>query len=60
MLHRAWGAQVRLCRRYRKLLARGKQKNIAVIAVARELAGFIWDISRQSMSLATRREYHTA
>jgi transposase len=60
IVDRAWDAQVRLCRRYRKLLARGKQKNIAVIAVARELAGFIWDISRQSMSLATRREYHTA
>jgi hypothetical protein len=30
---------VRLCRRYRKLTARGKEKNIAVVAVARELRG---------------------
>ncbi len=45
-----------LCRRYRKLVARGKQKNIAVIAAARELSGVIWDISRHVMSLAVRSE----
>jgi hypothetical protein len=33
-------------RRYRRLVARGKNANIAVVAVARELAEFIWDISR--------------
>jgi len=54
IVDRAWDAQVRLCRRYRKLVARGKQKNIAVVAVARELSGFIWDISRLAMSLAVR------
>jgi transposase len=59
IVDRAWDAQVRLCRRYRKLVARGKQKNIAVIAVARELSGFIWDISRLAMSLAVRREVLT-
>jgi hypothetical protein len=26
------------------------EKNIAVVAVARELSGFIWDISRLAMS----------
>jgi transposase len=52
IIDRAWDAQVRLCRRYRKLVARGKNVNIAVVAVARELAGFIWDISRLAMSLA--------
>lgn len=56
IVDRAWDAQVRLCRRYRKLVARGKQKNIAVVAVARELAGFIWDISRLAMSLAVPHE----
>ncbi|MFM0212074.1 IS110 family transposase [Paraburkholderia sediminicola] len=60
IVDRAWDAQVRLCRRYRKLVARGKQKNIAVVAVARELSGFIWDISRLAMSLATPREELTA
>jgi transposase len=43
----AWKAQERLCARYRKLTARGKNKNRTVIAIARELAGFIWAIGRQ-------------
>jgi transposase len=59
IVDRAWDAQVRLCRRYRKLVARGKQKNIAVVAVARELSGFIWDICRLSLSLAIPRETQT-
>ncbi len=41
----SWKAQVRLCSRYRKLVARGKKSNVAMIAVARELLGFIWDIA---------------
>ena len=49
----AWRAQERLCGRYRKLLARGKNKNRIVIAVARELAGFIWAIGRAPVLLAT-------
>lgn len=32
----------RLHKRYRRLLARGKSPNVVVVAVARELAGFIW------------------
>ena len=60
IVDRAWDAQVRLCRRYRKLVARGKQKNIAVVAVARELSGFIWDISQLAMSLAIPHEALTA
>jgi hypothetical protein len=51
-IDRAWDAQLRQCRRYPKLAALGKNVNIGVIAVARELAGFIWDISRLAMSLA--------
>jgi transposase len=58
IIDRAWDAQVRLCRRYRKLAARGKNANVTVVAVARELAGFIWDISRLAMSLAVPREVH--
>ncbi|WP_250519230.1 IS110 family transposase [Caballeronia sp. ATUFL_M1_KS5A] len=60
IIDRAWDAQLRLCRRYRKLIARGKEKNIAVVAVARELSGFIWDISRLAMSLAVPRELRAA
>lgn len=42
----AWKAQIRLCGRYRRLLARGKSKNTVVTAIARELAGFIWAIGQ--------------
>ena len=43
----AWKAQCRLSGRYRALIRRGKLKTVAVTAVARELAGFIWAISRE-------------
>jgi transposase len=43
----AWKAQCRLSGRYRALIRRGKRKTVAVTAVARELAGFIWAISRE-------------
>jgi transposase len=42
----AWRAQVRLCGRYRKLLARGKHPNTVTAAIARELAAFMWAIAR--------------
>jgi transposase len=37
----SWRAQVRLCKRFRRLLARGKHANQVVVAMARELAGFL-------------------
>jgi transposase len=43
----AWKAQCRLHGRYRALIRRGKLKTVAITAVARELAGFIWAVSRQ-------------
>ena len=43
----AWKAQLRLCARLRRLLARGLNRNKAVVAVARELAGFVWAIAQQ-------------
>jgi transposase len=46
ILEIAWNAQLRLCQRYRKLIAKGKNHNVAVTAIARELAGFIWAIAR--------------
>jgi transposase len=42
----AWKAQTRLAARYRALMRKGKLKTVAVTAVARELAGFIWAIHR--------------
>ncbi len=46
----AWAAQKRLCGRYRTLIQCGKHKNVVCVAIARELAGFIWDIVRQEMA----------
>jgi transposase len=42
----AWRAQLRLTHRYRRLSARGLQYNKVCIAIARELAGFIWDLGQ--------------
>jgi transposase len=41
-----WKAQVRLCKRYRQLSARGKHANQVVVAIAREMAAFAWAIAR--------------
>ena len=43
----AWKAQVRLCARFRRLAARGVSRNKIVVAIARELAGFVWAIGQQ-------------
>jgi transposase len=43
----AWKAQTRLTARYRALIKRGKLKTVAIVAIARELAGFIWAIGRE-------------
>ena len=42
----AWRAQTRLTARYRALMRKGKLKTVAVTAVARELAGFVWAMHR--------------
>jgi transposase len=43
----SWKAQGRRCKRYRQLVARGKHANIVTVAIARELAGFMWAIARE-------------
>lgn len=43
----AWKAQHRLHGRYYRLVGRGKHKNKAATAIARELLGFIWAIGVQ-------------
>jgi transposase len=42
----AWKAQLRLTGRFARLKARGVQINKVCVAVARELAGFMWAIAR--------------
>ena len=43
----AWKAQVRLCGRYRRLIARGKKTPVVTTAIARELSAFLWAIGQQ-------------
>jgi transposase len=42
-----WKAQVRLCGRYRRLNAAGKKRPVVIVAIAREMAAFLWAIGRQ-------------
>lgn len=46
VVHLARRAQDRLRRKYWKMTARGKPTTVAVAAVARELAGFVWAIGQ--------------
>ena len=43
----SWKAQVRLCKRYRQLMATGKNAQQVVGAMARELSAFMWAIAQQ-------------
>ena len=43
----AWKAPLRLCKRYRRMVARGKHPTIVVTAIAREILGFLWAIARE-------------
>jgi transposase len=47
-----WKAQIRLWKRYRRLVSRRKHHNLAVTAVARELSAFLWAISKEVMGAA--------
>jgi transposase len=42
----SWKAQNRLHQRYCRLMARRLQRNKVIVAVARELCGFIWELLR--------------
>jgi len=44
-------AQQRLCGKFRKLVGKGKPRQKAVVAVARELSGFVWHIGRLSQEV---------
>jgi len=49
----AWEAQRRLHGRWRRLTARGKLKQRVVVAMARELAAFVWAIGQERELLAS-------
>ena len=42
----SWKAQVRLCQRDRRLVSRGTHAHVVTVAMARELAGFMWAMAR--------------
>lgn len=42
-----WKAQLRLCKRFRRLSARGKHANVVVTAIAREMLAFMWAIAHE-------------
>jgi len=44
----SWKAQVRLCKRFHRLTASGKHRNKVVVAIAREMAAFVWSIAMQT------------
>jgi transposase len=52
VLVQAWHAQQRLHRRYRHLVGHGKRPPVAVVAVARELVGFVWAALTQTAPAA--------
>ncbi|WP_376774955.1 transposase [Rhizobium mongolense] len=43
----AWKAQLRLCVRYRRLVAGGKRQTLVTTAIPREMAAFLWAIGRE-------------
>jgi transposase len=43
----SWKAQVRLRKRYRQRMTKGKNANQVVVAIARERVGFMWAIAKQ-------------
>jgi transposase len=43
----SWKAHVRRCKRYRRLVARGKHANVVTVAIARELTGFLWAMAKE-------------
>ena len=47
IIDKAWEAQMRLCRRYQRLIMRGKPRNVVITAIAREMIAFVWSMSRE-------------
>jgi transposase len=43
----SWACQMRLCARFKRLHASGKNRNKVVTAIAREIAAFVWAIAKE-------------
>jgi hypothetical protein len=51
-----WKAQVRLCQRDRRLVARGKHAKVVTVAMARELTGFLWAMATEGPVIASDQD----
>jgi transposase len=51
----AWKAQMRLNKRYLRMMLKGKNKGEVVVALARELSGFVWAAAKE-LSLSDQRK----
>ena len=56
----AWKAQVRLCARYRRLMAAGKRQTVVTTAIAREMAAFLWADRPRDPTALGRLKAHKA
>jgi transposase len=54
----SWRAQNRLHHRYTRLLGRRLQRNKAMVAIARELCGFIWELLRTQSCYQAKSTSH--
>jgi len=53
----AWKAQLRLTRRFRIMANNGKPRNVIVVAMAREIAAFMWSIA-QEVPIESRSKFN--
>ena len=52
----SWKAQKRLCTRYQTFINAGKDSRTTIVAIARELTGFIWDIAVHEMNKLNQQQ----
>lgn len=51
----AWSAQHRLHKVYKTMTKKGKHRGTLVVAIARELAGFVWALAREMEALQQKK-----
>jgi transposase len=51
-----WKAHVRLCKRDRRLVARGQHAKVVTVAMARELTGFMWAMAQEVPVIASDQD----
>jgi transposase len=53
----SWTAQNRLHKKYKTLVGKGKNKGCIAVAIARELAGFVWAIAKEMERIQLQQKY---